>query len=77
MMKKWKEIKTEGLPEKVNDYLILTENMDIYVATWTEGIRKKGFYWVIVCECCDPEDCLLVQEHVTHWSELPDYPTLE
>jgi hypothetical protein len=69
----WNDIKKVGNPKISNDYLIWTNENYMYVASWI-NISKNFWTWKIRCECCDAEDCLLTNDMITHWAELPNNP---
>lgn len=74
-MNTWNKISEYGNPEDTNDYLILTNEEYIYVASWHKIWETKNYWkWIIRCECCYAEDCLLNQNMVTHWMPLPELP---
>jgi hypothetical protein len=69
---------SERLPDVPDDYLIYTNEKLKYVASWGKIWESKNYFqWVIRCECCNAEDCLLTQDMVTHWMPLPTPPKKE
>jgi hypothetical protein len=65
----------DRLPDKEGHYLIFTTLKLMYVASYEKSVFFAFMTnWVIVCECSKAEDCLLTQDMITHWRELPEEP---
>lgn len=62
MMPEWISVK-ERLPEWRSDYLVCTDNMEVYICEYIPSVAQ---WWY--------DDNLVCDGRIVHWMPLPDTP---